>query len=182
MTTKLLIEINQTLTELLQLLSLFDQEQINVIPFESSWTAGQLAQHLILSNAAIVRIVNGPVKETLRQPDENIKKIKSDFFDFTTKMQSPDFIVPEKIHFNKEDLIRATGNIKTQLYESIETLDLTKTCITELPVGALTRLEAIHFVLYHTQRHIHQLKNIFQKLALINYPYQSEVGNHVSPQ
>ena len=31
------------------------------------------------------------------------------------------------------------------------------------PIGELTKLELLHFVLYHTQRHIQQLKNILQK-------------------
>jgi hypothetical protein len=47
-------------------------------------------------------------------------------------------------------------------------LDLTPTVLAfELPViGSLTRLEAIRFVTYHTQRHNHQLKNIRQQLTV----------------
>ena len=46
MTKETLRDFENTNVELLQLFSSFNQEQINVVPFEGSWTAGQLAEHL----------------------------------------------------------------------------------------------------------------------------------------
>jgi len=160
-------EVENTLKELIQLVSSFNQEQINTIPFEGSWTAGQLGRHMIKSNSGFVEMLNGPVKDSGREPDKMVERIKEDFLDFNTKMKSPDFIVPENINYNKEALLSSLNNIKVDLNKAVLTLDLTKTCLVfELPVyGALTRLEAIYFVIYHTQRHIHQLKNIFQKVV-----------------
>lgn len=157
-------EINKTLAAFSQLFSLFDQDRVNIIPFEGSWTAGQLIQHLIMSNSGFVKLINGEVKETNRKPDEYVEKIKTAFLDFTTKMQSPDFIRPPMMNYNKVELMQSLQSLSEEMNQSIEKLDLTKTCISfELPVfGHLTRWEAIHFVLYHTQRHIHQLKKIFQ--------------------
>ena len=165
-TKQILKEVNGTITELIELLSSFDQEQINIIPFEGSWTAGQLAKHMIMSNSGFAEILYGPVKETEREPDEMIEKIKADFLNFNIKMKSPDFVVPPMGIYKKEELLSSLENIKEKINQAIETLDLTKTCLAfELPVyGFLTRLEAIHFVLYHTQRHIHQLKNILKKV------------------
>jgi hypothetical protein len=81
-------------------------------------------------------------------------------------MKSPDFVVPPDTSYNKEELLHSLEDIKAKIKQAIETLDLTKTCLAfELPVyGFLTRLEAVYFILYHTQRHIHQLKNIHQKV------------------
>jgi hypothetical protein len=52
--------------------------------------------------------------------------------------------------------------IKATIDHAIQTLELSRTCLAfEIPVyGFLTRTEAIYFVIYHTQRHIQQLKNI----------------------
>ena len=168
MKTEMQTEINGTLTELLQLLSTFDQEQINVIPFEGSWTAGQLAKHLIMSGSGLVELMNGAVRETEREPDEHIQTIKTVFLDFSTKLESPDFVKPPMVYnYNKVDWLSSLKDIKAGINQAIETLDLTKTCVAfEIPVlGFLTRLEAIHFVLYHTQRHIQQLKKIFRTLV-----------------
>jgi uncharacterized damage-inducible protein DinB len=160
-------ELESTANELLQLLSSFDQEQINVVPFEGSWTAGQLARHVIKSQAGFAEIMNGPVKDSDRKPDEKAEKIKADFLNFNIKMKSPDFIVPENKTYNKEALLQSLETLKAKITEEMETKDLTQTCLAfELPMlGHLTRLEAVYFVIYHTQRHIHQLKNILRKIT-----------------
>ena len=159
-------EINKTITDLLQLLTLFGEKQINVIPFEGSWTAGQLAKHVLMSNLGFIEIINGTFKETQRQPDEMVQKIKTDFLDFSTKGQSADNLKPALIDYSKNELLISFETLKEKINHVIETSDLTKTCTAfELPIyGFLTGWEALHFILYHTQRHIHQLKNILKKI------------------
>ena len=159
--------INTTITDLLQLLTLFDDEQINVIPFKGSWTAGQLSKHILISNLGFIEMLKGPYKETQRQPDEMVQKIKTDFLDFSTKGQSADNLKPPLIDYNKNELLISLETLKEKVNQLIETSDITKTCIAfELPIyGFLTIWEALHFMLYHTQRHIHQLKNIFKKVV-----------------
>src|SRR5688500_10690517 len=93
-TKEIRTEIDETITELLELISSFNQDEINVIPFEGSWRAGQLAKHVIMSGSGFAKIINGPVKETERKPDELVATIKRDFLDFSIKMKSPDFVVP----------------------------------------------------------------------------------------
>ncbi len=87
-------------------------------------------------------------------------------------MKSPDFVVPPDIYYKKEDLLRSFEDINERINQALQTLDLTKTCLAfELPVyGFLTRLESLYFILYHTQRHLHQLKNIHQKMAPHSLP------------
>jgi hypothetical protein len=84
-TKEVLTEIDETITEFCQHISSFTQEQTNVVPFEGSWTAGQLAKHVIMSASGFLEIMNGPVKETERKPDEMAATIKRDFLDFNTK-------------------------------------------------------------------------------------------------
>lgn len=157
---------NANTEELLDLLSHLSQTDINTVPFEGSWTAGQLVKHVIKSNSGFLQMLKGPVRESKREPDELIERIKTDFLNFNVKVKSPEFVVPEKIDYNKEDLLSSLEALNSKLNESVQSLDLTKTCSAfELPVyGYLTRSEAVHFIIYHTQRHIHQLKNIIEKL------------------
>lgn len=159
-------DVDEALNELIQGLSSIDSQKINVVPFEGSWTAGQLAQHMIMANSGFVDTMNGPVEETKRRPDEFVENIRSIFLDFTTKLTSPDFIRPPKIAYEKNELLASLTNIRNRLFQTMETSDLTKTCVSfKVPVlGYLTRFESAHFVLYHTQRHIHQLKKISRKL------------------
>jgi hypothetical protein len=159
-------EVNEALSGLITLLSRFDQEQINVVPFEGSWTAGQLAQHMVKANSGFADILKGPVKDTERKPDEVIPKIKGDFLNFNIKMKAPDILIPEAKNYDKNELVSGLKRIRENVVNAAETLDLTKTCVAfELPVyGYLTRQEAVAFVTCHTLRHTHQLKNIYQKL------------------
>jgi len=157
---------DQTLTELIELVETVPAEKFNTVPFEGSWTAGQLTQHMVLANSGFAELLKGPVKDTQRAPDASVNEIKSIFLNFEIKLTSPDFIRPEKKNYDKDGLLAALSGIKADITTSAATLDLSKTCLSfELPVlGYLTRLEAVSFVIYHTQRHIHQLKNINAKL------------------
>jgi len=156
----------ENLSQLIELLAKFEQKDINIIPFEGSWTAGQVAQHMVMANSGFADIMNGPVKETERAADEMEPKIKGDFLNFDIKMTTPDFIRPEARDYDKEELISALKNIREMVNNAAITLDMTKTCTAfELPVyGYLTRLEAVSFIAYHTQRHTHQLKNIYNNI------------------
>ena len=98
-----------------------------------------------------------------RNTDERAEELKKMFLDFTVKYQSPGFIVPEKKEYQKESVVE-------QLKISIEQLkklrgETNLNDIITLPVfGEITKLEILYFVLYHTQRHIQQLKNVFHIL------------------
>lgn len=155
-------ELENSLNEFQQLISSFDEKQINERPFEGSWTPGQVAQHIVMANSGFGEVLNGPVAATERAPDEQVEKIKNDFLDFSLKMEAPDFIIPYDKEYSKDSLLNALESMKANVSKAVSDLDLTQTCLAfELPVyGRLTRLEAIYFVIYHTQRHAHQLKKI----------------------
>jgi hypothetical protein len=163
---EILTEVDNTITAFQQLISSFDEQQINKVPFEGSWTAGQVAQHIIMANGGFAEVLNGPVKNTEREADEMVKKIKHQFLDFTTRMKSPDFILPLNKEYHKDRLLKALEDIKISVSKAVDELDLSKTCLAfELPFyGHLTRLEAVYFVICHTQRHAHQLNGIKAKL------------------
>jgi len=159
---------DQTLTELIELVEAIPTEKFNTVPFKDSWTAGQLTQHMVMSNSGFADLLNGQVKDTERVPDAAVEGIESAFLNFDIKMQSPDFIRPEKKNYDKNGLLAALSRIKADIITSAATLDLSKTCLSfELPViGYVTRLEAVSFVICHTKRHIHQLKDIYTKLIM----------------
>ena len=152
--------------ELTDLIGLFNQDQFNVIPYQDSWTAGQLAQHVKLFTAGFADMINGPVEDTTRPPDQLVEQIKKDFLNFDIKMQSPDFVAPRVDNYNREALLKSLEEIQAGIMNAIGEADLTKTCTAfKIPVyGFFTRYESAYFILYHTQRHIHQLKKIRDKV------------------
>jgi DinB superfamily len=163
---KVINEANETLLALENAFSKFDTLLLNKVPFEGSWTAGQLAEHLVLSNSGFLQVINGPVGETDKPADLMVETIKKDFLNFDVKYDSPKEIYPEDKTYNPSELLENLRQIRAGISEAAGNLDLTKTCSAyEMPgYGFLTRLEAVYFVIYHTQRHIHQLKNIYSGL------------------
>jgi|SRR5690606_21302852 len=155
-----------TTSELIQLLSSLNQEQLNQVPFEGSWTAGQVGDHLRRSYG-VAELLNGNTITTERPPNEKVKGIKEVFLNFDIKFESPEFILPSNDVIDKERLIKGLTNKIEQVKTFVDMHDdLTRTCIDfELPgAGTLTQIEWIQFMTIHTQRHIRQLKNIIAKL------------------
>jgi len=165
MNKEIITEFETTLSEFITTLSSFSQEQFNTHPFEGSWTAGQVGEHVRKSLKRGVVLLTTNTKPSERPPDQLIEEIKNLFLNFSTKIKSPEFIIPAEMNYNKDILIQELSGAK-EIGKVAKPLDLSELCLSfAFPVlGHLTRLEIIHFYTYHTQRHIHQLKNIAEKL------------------
>ncbi|WP_233074183.1 DinB family protein [Flavobacterium sp. IB48] len=61
----------ETYSKLHDLVSSFSKEEINIVPFEGSWTAGQTTQHIILACSGLTMLFAGKTEKTTREPDEN---------------------------------------------------------------------------------------------------------------
>lgn len=166
MKEQLISELEETTKDLLTTLSSFTQEEINKIPFEGSWTAGQVAEHLHKSESNIPRVLQGNSKESERDPLEKAGIIRTVFLDYSTKLKSPEFILPGNQPKNKEELIKGFENTRKELRNLIQTKDLDRTFIDfSFPqLGQLTGWELICFAVCHSMRHIRQMKIIAEKL------------------
>lgn len=170
MAKELLQELNDTTTELLNIITAFSQEQFNMVPFEGSWTAGQVAEHLRQSYGA-ADVLRGAVQPATRPPDKYVEQLRSTFLNFEVKMKSPDFVVPPDRLYDRETQLKALSEKLAYIRDAVQTLDLTQLCLDFQLPGAekFTRLEWVYFILYHTQRHIRQIKNI-QKMVSAGQP------------
>jgi hypothetical protein len=167
-------DIDNTFNEIIAIVSGIEYKEFNTIPFEGSWTAGQLIRHVIKSALGFIEIIDGPVVSTLREADEKVKIIKQDFLDFSNKTKSPDNVVPEIKAYNIKICLESLEYCKIKLKDVLDYYDFSKICVSlELSVyGTLTRMEAVYFVIYHTQRHIHQLKNIIRLISFRSKEYR----------
>lgn len=140
------------------------QDEINTVPFAGSWTAAQVTEHLHKSDEAIIKALYGPAQPANRPPDAGIPGLRAVFMDFSTKLPSPEFIIPVAATHDKEALISAFKAGREQIGKAIKTVDLTTTC--QMPIfGEPTRMELTAFVIFHTLRHTNQVKRISEKLV-----------------
>jgi DinB superfamily len=153
-------ELQQTKEELIAVVSSIPDEHIDTTPFEGSWTAGQVLEHLCKSVGT--KVLKGNTQKTERPADEKIAFVRSIFLDFTKKFNAPDFILPTEATHNKQDQLALLTAKFDRLIAALETYDLEEEC-TDLSLpgfGNLTRMEWIAFQMLHTKRHTEQLKHI----------------------
>ena len=156
---EILTAIDEAVSELQSLIAFLDESKINTVPYKDSWTAGQLFRHVTKSTNGMAKVMRMNTKPAERDPGEKIPMLKKAFLDFSHKMKSPDFIIPEEGPYLKQASIEELNSSFEQLKENTNKANLTD-MTEDLPLGAITKLEMLHFVLYHTQRHLHQMKKI----------------------
>ena len=160
---ELLTAIDDVVSELQGLMSSLNENEINTIPYKDSWTAGQLFRHVTKSTNGMSKAMDMKTKPAGRDPGEKIPMLRNAFLDFSKKMKSPDFIIPEEGPYEKLSTIEKLNKSFGHLKESSSHANLAD-MVENLPLGAVTKLEILHFVLYHTQRHLHQMKKIVAAL------------------
>ena len=160
----------QTTEKLLKQLLPLSNEQLNLVPFENSWTPAQVTDHILKAESNFPQLLDGSTKETGRSIDEKKESIRNLFLDFTTKMKSPDFILPSTEPFDKEMLLKNVKQISATITAALQSHDLSRICLDrEIPVfGSLTGMEWAWFIIYHTERHIHQLENMHKQSLASN--------------
>ncbi|NCU02771.1 MAG: DinB family protein [Chitinophagaceae bacterium] len=150
-------------TELLNLLQSFDEKSLNHKPGPGRWSMAQVADHISLSNNSIARALLLRGQPVDRDPGERIDELKSIFLDFNERYEAPGFIVPTKDIYNPALLINefqaSVAEIMKRMYEN--TLD---ELINHPAFGNISKFEIMHFVLFHTQRHLKQVKEIIASL------------------
>ena len=160
-------ETDEVLSKVIEVVSSFTEDEINRKPFEGSWTPGEVTQHVIITLGGYIEQLDGPVMYTNRPFDERVPMLKEIFLNFEVKYQSPVSALPEAKNYNKEELVHNLEKLKYHLKNYDQTANMMLTCVAfEFPggIGHLTRTENLHFLLYHTQRHLHQLTNIYKTI------------------
>ena len=163
----ILKDLTQTKAELLAAITAIDEQKFNTVPFEGSWTAAQVSEHL--QEAIGADVLYAETKSADRQADEKVNAISDVFLNFEVKYQSPDFIIPANHPHSKSAMLAILDSAFNKLIAVADTLDLSEICLEfEIPgFGTFTRLEFLWFFNVHTIRHTRQLKNIAVALAKV---------------
>lgn len=159
-------EFEDSTAKLLDALSVFNDGNFNTIPFEGSWTAGQVAEHVFKSEGRLPGLLLGHTAPADRDPAGNVAQIRKVFLDFSTKLQSPAFILPSEDAKDRTEMIGMLERNREEMGRIIREDDLTLICEDDpFPgVGCFTRLEWVCFMNCHALRHAHQLNHIHQVL------------------
>ena len=104
-----------------------------------------------------------PSKPADRDADERVPELKKTFLDFSLKMKAPYMAVPEEGVYQKQDTLDKLHASLKKFKEAAGTQNLNE-LVSGLPLGDITKQEILHFALYHTQRHLHQMQKMVDAL------------------
>lgn len=157
-------DIGTTFEALLKELSKFNEDTFNEVPSKGAWTVGQTTEHIIICGSGIP---DSRTSRASRPFDEKEEAIKELFLDFDQQFKAGALLEPQSPSHKKNELVQKIKKIKDHLMGVAETSDLEALCKDmEFPsFGFLTRYEWLRFIVYHTQRHTRQIRNIGKHLA-----------------
>lgn len=155
----------QTASGLIETLQHVSDSHFNRKPSAKKWSIAQVADHIYLSNQSISKALALHGMEVDRDPAERIEELKDVFLDFTKTYESPSFIVPKKEAYNRQELMNDLLRSLQQIHRLMYNTEL-NVLINHPAFGDISKLEILHFVLFHTQRHLRQIKIIQEELTI----------------
>lgn len=160
----LLQEINNTVDNVLEILHSTNDNDLDKKPFEDSWSIGETIEHIIICGSGIP---DRKTEASSRPMDEKIQVLKDIFLNMNLKAKAGPSLSPRESQHDKTNLINKVNNIRKVLTDTVNQKELDLLCLDmEFPqVGFLTRYEWVNFILFHTQRHTIQARNIKNLLA-----------------
>jgi len=104
-------------------------------------------------------------KPSEKTSSEKVIELRDIFLDFSIKMKSPQEILPDNGPFEKQIVITELLDCFKKLSFNSKNTNLNE-IIEGLPFGSVTKYELLHFVLYHSQRHLEQMKRIYKMVIV----------------
>lgn len=164
---KLIKDINASTQRLVDKLTAFSTMDFNTKPNPVSWSAGDVAEHILKVEIGVNNVLRGPVQHTGRPEDEHLEWMQSAFSNKERRMNAPDFSFPTETKKDLWEMINQITWQRDKLKEIITTATLSDACIgyKHYYFGELTIYEWVQFVLLHCERHLWQLDNIHNAIG-----------------
>lgn len=152
----------QLCNDYIAILQSLSDDQINKSPNSCGWSAGQVISHITKASQSSFLGANGEVCN--RDIGEKLAELEQTFLNFDIKMKSPDFILPDLKNFTKDECIQNITQCFQSLIDAVGDSKMDE--ILNSPLGVLTKWEIANFVIFHSKRHLYQLKNILKSLQI----------------
>ena len=137
------------------------------VPASGGWSAAELAEHVFIVTRNINSVLQSEGSVPERAPDKKLPVIIAALADRSTKRVAPENVKPTGKLKGRAELADALQQQLQLLVKIAGEKELMELC-TVYPhpsLGRLTRLEWIHFIIHHTQRHLLQLEEIKHEVA-----------------
>ena len=162
MNTNLGAQFRKTTEELTQLIEQFNHESFNRKPSPDKWSAGEVAEHLLIFDIRLNLILEGAIHPTDRDINEQVPIFTARVSNRNNKIDAPEFLLPSAGIKSPKGLAEKIRNERRKIFKAIEEMDLSlhNKLITHRFFGEMTAFEWINLVDVHAHRHMEQLKEL----------------------
>jgi len=151
----------ETRKRLLEEISGLSFKEFNRTPRPDTWTIGQVAQHLVLTEMVTSR----SIAHALKKEDNSLaaaKKIDL-ILDRSIKVDAPKVVQPDSRQFEVSSVVSMLEESRDSLLDILDKIDpeiLTFKSVKHPVFGELPLHQWVELIYLHEQRHIEQIKEI----------------------
>lgn len=152
---------------LLNSFNTLNQAELEFKPTENTWSILECVEHVFLIGEAVLKVVETPPKtekaeneKTELFGEEKLNKLL--VINRAFKVPAPDFVCPKGRFTKSTDAIQDINFIINKIIHHINSnpIDLETITIKHPVLGAMTKIDWIHFMISHTNRHILQIEEL----------------------
>ncbi|MES2006307.1 MAG: DinB family protein [Bacteroidota bacterium] len=124
------------------------------------WTAGQVAEHLLIIEHMALTVLSGKTVPADRDPQDHVNTLQKRLVDRVNKLEAFPAIMPSDASKEPQALIEKLIAARKNLIDFVRDHDMTL-LLPERPnrvYGVLSGIEWVQFWIHHANRHIKQLE------------------------
>ncbi len=155
-------QFRKTTDELTQLIEKFDHESFNKKPAPDKWSAGEVAEHLLIFDIRLNLILEGATHATKRDITEQVPIFTAHVSNRENKIDAPEFLLPSAGIKSPTAIVEKIRTERRKIFKAIEERDLSllNKTIPHRFFGEMTGYEWINLIDVHAHRHMEQLKEL----------------------
>lgn len=159
-------DLRENTENLFRFLDNVDERIFDNKPSDNEWSVKDCCEHIIIIENSLTHILKGNTKETTKDPERKIELIRNVFQNLEKKYHAPEAIKPVGTIKNKEEVKEKFSRIRNELLRIGNEMNWTDVCLDfrNVGFGIMTRVEWIYFCIYHTERHLHQMRSIVERV------------------
>ena len=173
MKTNLQEKIKANTLEFLNSFNTLSQASVEFKPSEKAWSVLECAEHVFLIDEAVSKIIATPssTEKTENTKTELFGEQKLNMLLVTNrafKVPAPDYVTPKGRFVSVADVVKNINMVIDKIIDHINTNEIEhETQLIKHPMlGMMTKIDWIHFMIAHTNRHILQIEEVKKAQAL----------------
>jgi uncharacterized damage-inducible protein DinB len=143
-------------------LSRFGNDSFNAKRADGGWSAGDVAEHLLLADKRFLTTLEGAHSIATHEAGDNVSKFVARLQNRTHKLDAPPFLIPSAEEKDRDTIIAEISTARNRIAEQIAATDMSLVNY-DAPhrvFGPMSAYDWSMFNILHAERHLAQLNEL----------------------